>query len=187
MDNACYLEDHHSSLLQTCATGVPTKAQPKLNCPVTMRACVHYMRALISRLRIQNCYDIFLGSGTQHRSGIVVFRHPNTQVPGNKGRWPLGLRELGAHQVLEHSDICYLGFLLRVLTGALLLARVNGGWKPWATCVNCQNWCSGSALALLGVIFPSGNPSEWLQDNHPQGCSHVRCIYFFFQRNHIFI
>ena len=82
------------------------------------------------RKALQSARDTKVLPLTLGPKGPTEHGHTNAQVPGNKGRWPLGLREWEAHQVLEHSDICYLGFLLRVLTGALLLARVNGGWKP---------------------------------------------------------
>ena len=72
MDNTCHLEYPQSSFFQTCATGVPTMAQPMVTFLATTRACV-YSLSLFSSLRIQNCWDIFLGSWTRLRSGIAVF------------------------------------------------------------------------------------------------------------------
>ena len=72
MENTCHLEDPKTSFHQTCATGVPTMAQPKVNCLVTTRAWGHYL-AFFHRLRIKNCCDIFLGSWTLHTFGIAVF------------------------------------------------------------------------------------------------------------------
>ena len=51
-------------------------------------------------------------------------------MQSNKPRRMLGLREWEAHQILEKSSMCYLGFLLRGLIGDLLLERAKGGWKP---------------------------------------------------------
>ena len=59
-------------LFQTSATGVDKRAQPKINYLETTRAWGHCL-ASFSRLRIQNCSDIFLGSWTCIQSGIAVF------------------------------------------------------------------------------------------------------------------
>ena len=65
------LEDPRSSYFQACDTGVPKMAQPKVHGIVTMRAWGHSL-ASFSRLRIQNCCDIFLGSLTKLWSCIAV-------------------------------------------------------------------------------------------------------------------
>ena len=69
--DTCHLDHPSLEVFQTCSTGHAIIAQPKGNCLVTTRAWGHFL-ALFSRLRIQHCRDLFLGSWTWLRSGIAV-------------------------------------------------------------------------------------------------------------------
>ena len=92
---------------------------------------------------------------------------PNTEVPGNQGRCPLGPREWDAHQVLDAPT------LFPILHGA------QGA--PWSSAfverqglMEAQSWmCQWSNLDVKAVPWlfwvafsPCGNQSCWWYDSH---------------------
>ena len=67
--HTCHLEDPQSSLFQTWGTGVPTRAQPKVNGLETTRPWGHSLAAF-HRPWIPHVCDIFLGPG--HGSDLAL-------------------------------------------------------------------------------------------------------------------
>ena len=93
--------------------------------------------------------------------------HPNTQVPGNQGRWPLGLRAgVGGPPASRRPCSLVPGFPAQGAQPCLCREpREHGSPEPNVSMV--QPDVQAVPWLVSVSFFPSGNRFVWWQDRHP--------------------